>query len=134
MNVMSRYLRRFRLLGPLGLVCAASLLTACESPGGSPILRQRAREREEGVRTTVDIWARAEQPRPDRLEYAVVWIGRDFERRGELLERDIQGVGQWFQRDVDKLPTRAASWERAAGSILWGNPETIERTAIVLFY
>gem|GEM_PF-1909670 len=112
-------------------LATALLATGCQP---SSLASRRVQARLERVSDTAQTWAAREQSRPDKLQRAAEFIDRDLRQNAERLRRDGQYVVQWQARNVTHWRARQPVYRDKAAQLLWGKPERIERSAIILFF
>ncbi len=83
---------------------------------------------------TVKALEESEASRPGKLQRDFQFIGKELEERRQKFDRSIQGAGETLAHDVKRFEARQEDYRREIWRILWGRPETIEKTAIDMFY
>ncbi len=83
---------------------------------------------------TIDAIERSEASRPERMERTLAAIDRRIELDAERLERDVHVLGEYIERDFDRWEERQPLYRKVAAEKLWGDPESIPSTAIILFW
>ncbi len=83
---------------------------------------------------TIEVAARSEAERPDRLERSLAHAAWYFEHQAERFEANVEGAQWYIERDFRRAERRLPHAADRAGEILYGKPENIEPTAILLFF
>ncbi len=116
-------------LALLALGIAAAL--GCEP---SPMAQRRTQMRLNNLHETGTMLAQSEQRRPANLREDMDWVKREQQHRDRDLKDSAAWFGQLFQRDVEHFKAQQPEYRREIERIFRGKPETIEDTAIILFY
>jgi hypothetical protein len=98
-----------------------------------PLAQHRLATRWDNIRTTTEKIADREAENPRRLARAAEFIADNLQHHAAALERDLLGAAAYLERDLRRWHESQPTYWREAGRILLGKPETIERTAIILF-
>ena len=98
-----------------------------------PLAQQRLATRWDNIRTTTEKIADREAENPQRLTRAAEFIRDNLHHHATAFERDLHRVGAYLERDLRRWQENQPAYWREGGRILLGKPETIERTAIILF-
>lgn len=110
------------------LLAIASL--GCET---SSLAERRVQTREDRMNDTLTRWGNSIASRPERLDRTLSHIDRREREYAEKFRRSIEGVGRWYERDVEHMKFREPDYKRKLNEILRGKPENIERSAVILF-
>jgi hypothetical protein len=94
---------------------------------------RRLAERERSMDFAVDAVADREAENPGRLRADFKFIGNEIERDARRTADNMDKIGEYLQRDLERWNERQDDYLREAGRILRGNPENIEPAAIILF-
>jgi len=105
-------------------------VTACRQ---EPLAQRRLALRWDNIRTTTERIADREAESPQRLTRAAEFIRDDLRRHATAFEHDLHGVAAYLERDLRRWQESQPTYWRETGRLLSGKPETIERTAIILF-
>lgn len=95
---------------------------------------RRLEHRLAGAERTLKAWQDSEASRPGKLERDFQYVGKEFQERSQKFDRSIRGAGEYLARDVKRFEARQEDYRHEIWRILWGKPETIEKTAIDMFY
>lgn len=128
-DLLVRALPRQLIGTSLGIGLAIGV-TACRH---EPLAQRRLAMRWDNIRTTTERIADREAESPQRLTRAAEFIGDNLRRHATAFERDLHGVAAYLERDLRRWQESQSTYWRETGRILRGKPETIERTAIILF-
>jgi hypothetical protein len=113
------------------LAAGVAVLTAgCRS---EPLAKRRLATRCDSLWTTAERIADREAGSSRRLAKTTGLIPQRLRRDARALPRDLRWIGTYLERDLRGWQENQPRYWREAGRILRGQPETIERTAIVLF-
>ena len=108
----------------------ACLATGCQQRG---LAQKRMEARLAGINETAETLAKREQKSPQRLAHAADFVDRDVRKDADALGRDFARVKAYLDRDLRRWQERQPEYWDKTERILRGKPETIERTAILLF-
>lgn len=110
----------------------ALMAAGCQHPG---FARAQWDSRVERMKYPLRQFAAAEARRPEKLRAAFDWIEQSIQNDAEKFERDLEGVGAWFQRDVDRFQARQRGpYQRGLEEFFGGKPQNIEPNAIQMFF
>jgi hypothetical protein len=98
-----------------------------------PLAQRRLAMRWDNIRTTTERITDREAENPQRLTRAAEFIRDDLHRHATAFEHDLHGVAAYLERDLRRWQESQPTYWRETGRLLRGKPETIERTAIILF-
>ncbi|MBW7906324.1 MAG: hypothetical protein LC135_04415 [Phycisphaerae bacterium] len=126
---MLRSLHPFRLLA-LGAVAQATAGIGCTEHA---LVQRRLAERERSAQVAVSVIAKRESESPGNLRKAAQFIADDLRRDADSTTANVGEIEDYLRRDLQRWIDRQDDYLREAGRILRGQPETIERTAVILF-
>src|SRR5262245_14894696 len=110
---------------------AAALLIGCQQ---SDYANRRLYERNRNMAWTVDQYLDSEASRPRKLNETIELFGDVIEEDAHKLDRSARWIGKIFESDARRFDERQPIYRRVILDILDGKPETLEHTAIDLFY
>jgi phage tail tape-measure protein len=99
-----------------------------------PLARQRVQARQASLHRTVSTLAAREQRSPANLARGGAYARKTLERDAKRLERDARGLGRYLRRDLRRWHENSPRRRRQLERLLRGNPDKIERTAVIMFY
>jgi hypothetical protein len=121
------------LLALLGVACESSQPTERQL-ADQRLLEKRHARRTLRLERTAGAIERSEASRPERLGRTVSVLAPRLERDAKSVERDVETLGYYIQRDFDRWAERQPLYWDTAGRLLWGDPDSIPSTAIILFW
>lgn len=83
---------------------------------------------------TVETCRRSEQARPERLARTCRDVEWYFANQAVEFERNAAGAQSYFERDCTRAGPRLRRAGERTRELLYGKPENIEETAIILFF
>jgi len=113
----------------LTALAGLAALAGCRNPQAE----RRLAEREASLRWTAHAWADREQPAPQRLRADAEFMRNNIDRDARLLDRDVRAFRAYLEYDLRRFQERQPEYRRKIDEILRGQPEHIERTAIIMF-
>lgn len=118
----------------LTLVTLVSLLLLPVGCQHGRLAEQRFNKRNERLGRTATMLARAEAQRPAKLERGFQYMGRELERNAIQLETNTAAGFKMLDRDTQRFVDRQPDYWDTFLKLIWGKPESIEKTAIDLGY
>lgn len=113
--------------GFLGLLAAG-----CQS---SSFAKAQWNSRLERMKYPVERFVAEERRRPAKLEQAGDWIEQTIAHDAAKTRRNVDAVGDWYERDVIRFRTRMRGpYQRGLKQFFGGKPENIEPNAIQMFF
>ncbi|HUU99113.1 MAG TPA: hypothetical protein VM487_25550 [Phycisphaerae bacterium] len=128
-DLLARAMPRQLIGTSLGIGLAIGV-TGCRH---EPLAQRRLAMRWDNIRTTTERITDREAQSPQRLARAAEFTRDDLRRHAIAFERDLHGVAAYLERDLRRWQESQPTYWRETGRLLRGKPETIERTAIILF-
>jgi hypothetical protein len=116
------------------VLLSAGMAVASVGCQHSLLADRRTHLRTEKMQATARVWAKSEQGRPAKVRRALEFVPQNLERQRAALKRSAAQVEDWQKRDLQRWRQRQRVYLDKAGRILRGQPEQIERNAIILFY
>ncbi|MCK4340994.1 MAG: hypothetical protein KAY37_04645 [Phycisphaerae bacterium] len=110
------------------------LLLALAGCQHADLADRATQERLASLRRPIQVWGRTEQARPQHLNRTLTHAAWYFKHQREGLARNLPAAGQYFERDVRRSRERLPRGGQKTRELLYGKPEQIEYTAIMLFY
>lgn len=95
---------------------------------------QRFNKRTERLGRTAATLARSEARRGPKLQRGFEYMGRELERNSRQLETNTAGAFKLLEKDTERFVERQPDYWDTFLQLIWGKPETIEKTAIDLGY
>jgi hypothetical protein len=115
----------------MGLALAGlGLAAGCDNP----LACQRIAQRQCSLKWTADALAYRECVAPERLKRDFEFIKQDEQTHREMFARDLCQIQARFDYDVQRWQERQCDYLRYFEEMLRGEPESLESTAIILFY
>lgn len=118
------------------LLALAPLASACRPHQPTELDRyaqRRLEDRGASLRFVVNALAKREAESPAKLRAAADFIVRDIARDAQRTSQNATEVEAYLRRDLERWIEHQDDYLREAARILWGQPEAIPRTAIILF-
>jgi hypothetical protein len=112
-------------------VCSIALLSGCQH---SDYAQRRISERERNLAWTVDQYVESERSRPAKFRNSIALMGRIAEEDAHQLDYNLRWFGSMIESDARRFEARQPIYRATILDILDGKPESIEKTAIDLFY
>lgn len=110
---------------------AATGLAGCQHPHYA---RQNEKFRLESLEWTAQTLARHETQRPRQLEIAAHHVDRRLYYNARQMRFNLEAAERLAERDVLRFQNRPPAYGDKAARLFWARPETIEWTAITLFW
>lgn len=113
-------------------LCGAMLAAGCNQPDERFVRKSEQRlARIDGLLTR---FSEHEAGGAHRIEVMGQRIERNIDRHEQLLDRDLQNLHRWFDRDVERWPQRKERIGQLVEQSMKGDPARINRTIPYLFY
>lgn len=110
---------------------AALLLTGCQN---AHYARQNERFRLESLEWTAQTLAKHETQRPRQLEVAAHHVDRRLYYNARQMRFNLEAAEHLAERDILRFQNRPPAYGDKAARLFWARPESIEWTAITLFW
>ncbi|HMQ16524.1 MAG TPA: hypothetical protein PKC49_11165 [Phycisphaerae bacterium] len=132
MNGLRSILRALRphRLAALCAVCHVIVGAGCTEQSRA---QRRLAERERSAQFAVSAIAKRESESPGNLRKAARVIADDLKRDANRTIANVGGIQDYLRRDLQRWIDSQDDYRREAGRSLRGQPEIIERTAVILF-
>lgn len=104
------------------------------SPRAAATARRQLAVREQAVAWTLATLADKERRAASNLERTVARLAADARMHERTLERELRGLGPALEADLRRWQRSEPARRDRAAAILWGAPENLDRTFILLFY
>jgi hypothetical protein len=124
-----------RALRPLRLVVLCAVVHVVAGVGCTEQTRatRRLAERERSAQFAVSAIAKRESESPGNLREAARVIADDLKRDANRTIANVGEIQDYLRRDLQRWIDSQDDYRREAGRSLRGQPETIERNAVILF-
>jgi hypothetical protein len=110
---------------------ALSLLAGCQHQA---LADREAEIRMQRLSYVPRVAAKSEASRIPRLRFMARHTDWYFRHQARHFDKNLKGAGAYIERNLTQAEERFPPYLQKGGEIIWGRPERIERTAIMLFW